>query len=145
MDRVDLEVLVVDDDALTRALVAETLAERGCRVRLAGSAQEAREALARARPDVLISDVGMPVEDGYALIRHVRGLAKEAGGDVPAIAFTAYVLADDRRHALACGFDAVVQKPLDASALLAAVLQAAGTTGRDPADTPPPGSPARDS
>jgi CheY-like chemotaxis protein len=140
----DLEVLVVDDDPVTLALVAEALMQRGWRVRVAGSVMAAREALADARPDVLISDVDMPVEDGYDLIRDVRRLGKPAG-DVPAIAFTAHLRPEDCEHALACGFDAVVQKPLDPGALAAAVRQAAGTVGREPEVTPAPDSPARDS
>jgi len=126
----DLEVLVVDDDPVTLALVAEALMQRGWRVRIAGSVMAAREALADARPDVLISDVDMPVEDGYDLIRRVRKLPVEAGGRTPAIACTGYSRAEDRARAMSAGFDAVVAKPVDLDLLVDTIAHVAGV--RDP-------------
>jgi signal transduction histidine kinase len=106
VDVAGLSVLVVDDDADARETIAVVLGQRGARVETAGSVQEALAAIDRARPDVLLSDIGMPGEDGYALIRRVRALPPERGGCVPAAALTAYAGAADRARVLAAGFQA---------------------------------------
>jgi signal transduction histidine kinase/CheY-like chemotaxis protein len=116
-----LHVLVVDDDADGRDLLAEILIECGTRVSVAGSAAEAITQFDRDRPDVLISDIGMPGEDGYALIKRVRARAPEAGGSVPAASLTAYAGPEDRRRALLAGFNMHVPKPVDPAELVAVV------------------------
>jgi CheY-like chemotaxis protein len=113
-----LKLLVVDDDPHTRTLLCEALEIRGAEVRVSASAREAAQALAAWRPHLLISDIGMPVEDGYELIRHVRDRAPEAGGRTPAIACTGHARAADRARAMGAGFDAVVEKPVDLELLV---------------------------
>jgi PAS domain S-box-containing protein len=106
-------VLVVDDDHDTREILAVMLARYGSEVRTAGSAAEAVETFRLWRPDVLVSDIGMPVEDGYALIGRIRGLAVEEGSDVPAIALTAFAAAQDKEKAIAAGFQKHLSKPVE--------------------------------
>jgi two-component system, chemotaxis family, CheB/CheR fusion protein len=116
-----LHVLVVEDDVDTGRMVGEVLGERGATVIHVESAAEALAAMARAIPDVLISDIGMPGEDGYELIRRVRTLPAEVGGHVPAIALTAFAREEDRQHALEAGFTVHVAKPIDPAALAGVV------------------------
>ncbi|WNG28992.1 PAS domain-containing protein [Cystobacter fuscus] len=117
-----LRVLLVDDEADTRELL-RTLLE-GCRARVetAGSAAEGLRALLQTRPHLLISDIGMPGEDGHAFIRKVRALPASEGGRIPAVALTAYARAEDRTRALLAGFKAHVPKPIERSELLAVIL-----------------------
>ena len=115
----DLQILVVDDEPDTRELLREGLEYCGAHVTLAGSAAEALESLQKNVPDVLISDIGMPVEDGYELIKQVRNLTKENGGRVPAIALTAYTRVEDRMHALRAGYHMHVPKPVELAELVA--------------------------
>ncbi|HEY6907886.1 MAG TPA: response regulator [Myxococcales bacterium] len=117
-----LDVLVVDDEADARDLVAAVLASCGASVRTAASVEEALAMLKQQRPDVLISDIGLPTEDGFALIRRVR----EYDRDVPAAALTAYAGPDDRRRALVAGFQAHVSKPVEPSELAQLVASLAG-------------------
>ncbi len=121
-----LRVLIVDDDADTLDVVKQLLEQAGAQVTAAGSAREALEAVERARPDVLVSDIGMPGEDGFALIRKVRGLGPGRGGDVPAAALTAYTQGEDRRKALLAGYQLYLPKPVDPLELTAAVAKLAG-------------------
>ncbi|HUL60881.1 MAG TPA: ATP-binding protein [Anaeromyxobacteraceae bacterium] len=121
-----LRVLVVDDDPDTLEVVGQVLAAAGAHVVPARSAGEALEAIEVSRPDVLVSDIGMPGEDGYALIRKVRGLAPEHGGRVPAAALTAYTHAEDRREALLAGYQLYLPKPIEPSELTAAIARLAG-------------------
>jgi signal transduction histidine kinase/CheY-like chemotaxis protein len=116
-----LHVLVVDDDADGRDMLAAILTEGGTRVSTASSVAEAIAQFDRDRPDVLISDIGMPGEDGYALIRKVRARPPEAGGSVPAASLTAYASTEDRRRALLAGFNMHVPKPIDPGELVAVV------------------------
>jgi CheY-like chemotaxis protein len=95
------------------------------------SAAEAVEAIERERFDVLVSDIGMPEEDGYSLIRKIRNLSNERGGNVPAIALTAYARPEDRVRALRSGFQMHIAKPVESSELIAAVANLAGRM-RDP-------------
>jgi CheY-like chemotaxis protein len=106
-------VLVVDDDHDTREILAVMLARYGTEVRSAGSAAEAVDIFGRWRPDVLVSDIGMPVEDGYALIKKIRTLPSEEGGDVPAIALTAFAAAQDKEKAIESGFQKHISKPVE--------------------------------
>jgi CheY-like chemotaxis protein len=138
-----LRVLVVDDDTATRDLLAEVLDALGAEVRVAACAPDARRALADQRPDVIVSDVSMPDEDGCELLRAIRRLPAAGGGRVPAIAFTAARDEAVRERALHCGFTAVLHKPLDVAALVAAIAQVADTAGRLPLETE--GPVARDS
>ena len=127
-----LHVLVVDDVHDTRELLAEVLTQQGARVSTAVSAREALDALG-GRPDVLISDIGMPGGDGYELIRRVRARPPVDGGAVPAVAVTAYARGEDVRQALAAGFQRHASKPIEPGALGAL---GAELTGRD---APPAG------
>jgi CheY-like chemotaxis protein len=93
----------------------------GAEVILAGSATEALEMIASELPDVLISDIGMPGDDGYNLIRRVRQLPVKSGGRVPAIALTAYARTEDRMQALRAGYQMHVPKPVELAELVAIV------------------------
>jgi CheY-like chemotaxis protein len=118
LPRSNLKLLIVDDDPTTLAMLAEALETRGACVRASASAREAQQTLAAWHPDLMISDVCMPRENGYELIRHVRDLPAEAGGSTPAIACTGYARAEDRARAMSAGFDAVVPKPVDLDLLM---------------------------
>jgi signal transduction histidine kinase len=119
-----LEVLVVDDDADSRELVELVLAQCGAKVRTAESAGEALALLERTPPDVIVSDIGLPKEDGYQFIRHVRALG-EPLRSIPALALTAFVRSEDRHKALSAGFQMHVAKPVEPAALCAAVARLA--------------------
>jgi PAS domain S-box-containing protein len=112
-----LRVLVVDDEPDAAELCSEVLRQAGATVATAGSVAEARAALARAVPDVLLSDIGLPHEDGYSFIEEVRA----GGAALPAIALTAYARAEDQRRSRESGFDEHVAKPIDPQALVAVV------------------------
>ena len=114
-------VLIVDDEADSRELISAVLAHAGADVETAGSAADAIGSLPRFRPHLVVSDIGMPVEDGYSLMRRVRALAQDEGGAVPAIALTAYRREEDRARALAAGFTAHIGKPVDPEDLVAAI------------------------
>jgi CheY-like chemotaxis protein/two-component sensor histidine kinase len=107
-----IRVLVVDDEPDARTLVEAVLRQYGAVVRAAGSAQEAFQEVRRWRPNVLVADIGMPVEDGYSLLRRVRALSASEGGSVPAAALTAYAQDEDRQRAFAAGFQEHVAKPV---------------------------------
>jgi len=118
-----LRVLIVDDDVGTRDAVAEVLTETGADVRVAGSANEAITAVEAFRPQLLLCDISMPGEDGYSLIGRVRKLGvARGGGDIPALALTALAGEDDRRMALAAGYQMHLAKPIDVDRLTRAVL-----------------------
>jgi CheY-like chemotaxis protein len=121
-------VLVVDDQADARESVTAVLEERGAHVVVVASAAEALEAIERYRPQVLVSDIGMPGEDGYELIRKVRALRPEEGGRIPAAALTAYARIEDRAQALQAGYQIHVPKPVDPAALIAVVARLAEAT-----------------
>jgi signal transduction histidine kinase/ActR/RegA family two-component response regulator len=121
-----LRVLAVDDEADTREMIRAVLEHCKMEVITAGSSSEALEAIAQSRPDVLISDLGMPGEDGYSLIAKVRALPPERGGQIPAAALTAYVRAEDRVKVLYSGFQLHVSKPIEPNELLAVVTNLAG-------------------
>jgi signal transduction histidine kinase/ActR/RegA family two-component response regulator len=132
----DVRILVVEDEEDTRDLVVTALAQCGAEVEAAGSVPEALAAFDRARPDVLVSDIGFPVEDGYSLIRKVRARETGHGGQVPAAALTAYARAEDRREALEAGFDTHLAKPVDPAELIATVARLASLAGPSPAAPP---------
>jgi CheY-like chemotaxis protein len=106
--------------------VARLRAQAGAEVVAAGSAEEALEKLQRQPPDVLLSDIAMPGQDGYDLIRAVRALAPEKGGKVPAAALTAFTQGDKRREALQAGYQLWLAKPIEPAALTEAVARPAG-------------------
>ncbi|TMB52051.1 MAG: response regulator, partial [Deltaproteobacteria bacterium] len=119
-----LHVLVVDDDPGSNAVVSAVLASRGVEVRTASSTPEALEIARRWTPHVLVSDIAMPGEDGYALLEKLRARERDLG-HVPAIALTAYTGTAERLRLLAAGFETHLAKPFDPSELAAAVEEAA--------------------
>jgi PAS domain S-box-containing protein len=121
-----LKVLVVDDEADARTLLRRLLEDCGAIVTTAASAAEALERLVVERPDVLISDIGMPGEDGYSLIRRVRALGPENSGNIPAVALTAYAGSEDRTRSILAGFQMHIAKPVEPTELLAVVASVAG-------------------
>jgi signal transduction histidine kinase len=120
-----VSVLLVDDDLDSRGFVCQLLENHGATVATSASTLEAVERFKHVRPDVLVSDIGMPDEDGYALIRQVRALASHEGGNTPAVALTAYVRAQDANAALAAGYQRHVRKPVVVSELITAVAELA--------------------
>jgi PAS domain S-box-containing protein len=114
-------VLVVDDEPDARDLLAQILGQAGADVIVVASADEALETLRRWRPDVLVSDIGMPGDDGYVLVRKVRALGSDAGGQVRALALTAYARSEDRALALEAGFNTHIAKPVDPLELTALI------------------------
>ena len=121
-------VLVVDDEADSRDLMQRLLEECGAIVTAAISAEDALRQLAASRPDVLISDIGMPGEDGYTLVGRIRALDDEHGGNIPAVALTAYARTEDRARSKDAGFQRHVAKPVEPAELIAAVATLVGTT-----------------
>jgi CheY-like chemotaxis protein len=120
-----LSIVVVDDAPDSRELVKRLLQGGGAQVSVAATAQEALDLVEAQRPDLLISDIGMPDEDGYALIRKLRARPAPHGGDTVAIALTAYARAEDRATALRAGFQYHVSKPIEPLELFAVVALAA--------------------
>ena len=116
-----LRVLVVDDEIDARSLLTTMLERCGAQVVAVGSAREGLESVESWKPDVLIADIGMPVEDGYGLIKKVRALPKERGGQTPALALTAYARTEDRVRALSEGYQVHLAKPVDRFELAAVV------------------------
>jgi PAS domain S-box-containing protein len=116
-----LKVLVVDDEADTRELLKFGISQCGALVTTASSAKDALEMLDQERPEILISDIGMPDEDGYELIRKVRALPVEKGGAIPAIALTAYARTEDRMRVLRAGYQMHVPKPVEFAELIAII------------------------
>lgn len=125
-----IRVLVVDDEADTLDMIVTLIEERGAIVKGVASAAAALEELERSVPDVLVSDIGLPGEDGYALIRKVRLLEAERGGHVPAVALTAYAGEEISARARLAGFQMHVAKPVEPSELIAIIAGLA--RGKDP-------------
>ncbi|HUE82823.1 MAG TPA: ATP-binding protein [Pyrinomonadaceae bacterium] len=117
-----LRVLVVDDERDTRELVAALMTTCGAEAVSVGSATEALDQMERQRFDLLISDIGMPEMNGYDLIARIRQLAEEQGGRTPAVALTAYAGIDDRKRALAAGYEMHIPKPFVAAELISAAI-----------------------
>jgi two-component system CheB/CheR fusion protein len=124
-----IRVLVVDDEPNTRGVFAEMLQSAGAETRMASSAREGFALLQRFKPDVLVSDIAMPGEDGYSLIRRIRALSPSEGGITPAIAVTAYAGADDAERALSEDFQAHLAKPLEAHRLFELIRKLVGAKG----------------
>jgi PAS domain S-box-containing protein len=125
-----LKVLVVDDEPDTREILQRLLESCDAQVLVAASAREALALLLQEKPHVLVSDIGMPQEDGYWLIQQVRSLAPEEGGSIPALALTALARSEDRIRALRAGFQAHTAKPVETAELAYLVAGLAGRTGR---------------
>ncbi|MGJ5633621.1 hybrid sensor histidine kinase/response regulator [Nostoc sp. CALU 1950] len=117
-----LQTLLVDDDKDSREFIAFVLEQYGAQVTEADSAGEALSNLMQAKFDLLISDIGMPDMDGYTLIRQIRKQSPNQGGEIPAIAVTAYAGETDRQQALAAGFQQHISKPIELEVLIQAIL-----------------------
>jgi len=118
LDLSGIKILLVDDEPDTRDLVAFILEQQGAQVTVATSAHEALFILPQAKPDILLSDIGMPDMNGYMLIQQVRQLAPEQGGRIPAIALTAYAGDINQQQALAAGFQKHIAKPIEPEKLI---------------------------
>ena len=116
-----LSLLLVDDEADVRSAVSRLLEQAGARVVALESGEAIDAALRAHRPDLLLLDIGMPLEDGYALMRRVRRLSADAGGATPAISLTAHARNEDRARALDAGFDDHLPKPIEVATLVAVV------------------------
>jgi signal transduction histidine kinase/CheY-like chemotaxis protein len=125
-----LRVLVVDDETDARDILTHVLQGYGMETESAASAFEALSKVESYRPDVIISDVGMPGEDGYWLMTQIRALSSDQGGETPAIALTAYGSAEDRARALSSGYHLHLPKPAEAPALAKAIAVATGRAGK---------------
>lgn len=123
-----VRVLVVDDETDARELAAMVLIAAGAEVQEASSAPEALRSLQRLRPDVMVSDIGMPGQDGHSLMRAIRDLPPPFGA-IRAMAVTAFARTEDRHRSLDAGFDIHVVKPVDPTSLVGAVAR---LVGRDP-------------
>ena len=121
-----LRVLLVDDEAEAREIISTVIGRTGAEVQTCISASDALSKLAEWRPDVILSDIAMPEEDGYSFIGKVRSLPREKGGETPAAALTAYARDEDRVQALAAGYQMHIAKPIGASQLVNMVAKLAG-------------------
>jgi CheY-like chemotaxis protein len=119
----DARILVVEDARAMRDALVYLLSRQGADVRGAGSAAQAMTVFAEFRPELLICDISMPIEDGYRLLARIRALGPERGSDVPAVALTGLVGDDDRRRALAAGFQTHLVKPVDIDRLVAVLAE----------------------
>jgi CheY-like chemotaxis protein len=128
VDLAGVKVVVVDDQPDARELVVRVLSECGAEVTATADADSTLRAIVHVRPDVLISDIGMPVVDGYELLRKIRALGGAQGGLLPAVALTAFARSEDRTRALRAGFLMHLAKPVDASELVACVATIVGRT-----------------
>ncbi len=113
-----VKILIVDDEADAREMLQLVLTRYGAQIEIAGNAEQALEILEQFRPDILLSDIGMPGSDGYSLIESVRALSTECGGHTPAVALTAYARNEDRARALEAGFQNHLTKPIVPSKLV---------------------------
>ena len=127
-----MRALVVEDDADARELIALIIKMGGAEVRTAISAAEALADCDEWRPDILIADIGMPVEDGYTMMKKLRSRENELGGHIPAIALTAYGRREDRLRALSAGYEYHVPKPVDPEELLTVVASLINRIGKYP-------------
>jgi PAS domain S-box-containing protein len=120
-----LRVLIVDDEPDARDMLDLLLRQCDADVRVTATVSDALEAIVRWKPDVMVSDIGMPVEDGYALINKVRSLKPELGGDTPAVALTGYASPEDRQRLLASGYQAHLTKPVEINDLVKEIVRLA--------------------
>jgi CheY-like chemotaxis protein len=136
-----LRVLVVDDEPDTRGLLHFVIGQCEARVTTASSVREALGAIESGTFDVIVSDVGMPDEDGHSLIRKVRALPPSRGGLTPALALTAYARGEDRTAAFRAGFDMHLAKPIDPTELLAVIARLVSRNGDRGSDARDAGGP----
>jgi CheY-like chemotaxis protein len=122
----DVHVLIVDDDSDCRDVLAHLLSVAGARFSMAHSARSALDSLDRELPDVVVSDIGMPGEDGFALIKQIRARSGPRGGKLPVVALTAYARSEDRSSALRAGFNAHVAKPIQSTELITVIASLCG-------------------
>jgi signal transduction histidine kinase/ActR/RegA family two-component response regulator len=120
-----LRVLIVDDEQDARMLVSAVLGDRGAETYLAQSAAEAIDKVITVKPDVIVSDIGMPETDGYTMLRRIRSMPDHHGGSTPAVALTAFAREEDAQRAFAAGFQMFVAKPIDPMGLAVAVAHLA--------------------
>jgi CheY-like chemotaxis protein len=113
----------VDDEPATRDMLSQILCHAGAEVEVAESVLAVRQILSRWKPNLIISDIGMPMEDGYALMRFVRSLHPDDGGTMPAIALTAYTREQDRQAALQAGYQKYLAKPVAPGDLIKAIAE----------------------
>jgi signal transduction histidine kinase/DNA-binding response OmpR family regulator len=125
-----LRVLVVDDEEDSRDLIMVVLTGCGAEVKSVATVPAALSELERWNPDLLISDIGLPFEDGYSLIKKVRAHESTRHSSIPAVALTAYASVEDRLRALAAGFQMHIKKPLEPSELIAVVATLAGRSAK---------------
>jgi CheY-like chemotaxis protein len=121
----DVKVLLVDNDADTLQILSVMLAESNAEVQTASSVSQAMKVLEWYDPDVVVSDLAMPGEDGYSLIRKLRELEATTGTETPVIALTSYVRIEDRARALSAGFDMFVPKPVQPAELITTIANLA--------------------
>jgi CheY-like chemotaxis protein/two-component sensor histidine kinase len=121
-----LKVLIVDDEPDARELIKSVLTDACAEAFTASSADEGLELVKSLRPDVIVSDIGMPERDGYQFIRDVRSLRPDQGGRTPAIALTAFARSEDRTRAMLAGYQVHVAKPIDPQELVATIMSQTG-------------------
>jgi signal transduction histidine kinase/CheY-like chemotaxis protein len=126
----NVDILVVDDEPDARDLLTQLLGGYGAMVRAARSVREAIDLFEASKPDLLISDIGMPEMDGYALIRVIRQKARAEGGEIPAIALTAFARSEDRMRAMIAGYNLHLAKPIEPTELVVAAASLAARTGK---------------
>ncbi len=117
---------MVEDDPDARELVTAVLEQAGANVQSEDCAAKGFDAVSSFRPQLLVSDIAMPDEDGYSLVRRIRALEAEKGGEIPCIAVTAFTGPEDRKRALAAGFNKHIGKPVDPAYLVATIGDLAG-------------------
>ena len=120
-----VRVLLVEDDPDSREVLEVVFRDAGMIVDSASSVAEAFEALVANRPDVIVSDIGMPFENGYSFLRNLRQVLQEEGGTIPALAVTGFTRPEDRERAFAAGFSAHLPKPIDPNHVLGALADLA--------------------
>ncbi|HKP11657.1 MAG TPA: ATP-binding protein, partial [Blastocatellia bacterium] len=126
----EVRVLVVDDESDAREMLHVILSQCGAEVRTAATSSEALEVLRQWQPEVLVSDIGMPDEDGYSLISKVRTLEPECGGRIPAVALTGYGGPEDRLRLLSAGYQVHMTKPVELIELASAIADLVGRNGK---------------
>ena len=126
-----VRVLIVDDDVDSREVIAALLALRGAEAKSAGTVREALEVLTSWKPDVLVSDIGMPEQDGYDLIRELRSRERRDGGQIPAIALTGYAGLEEGERAISSGYQMHLGKPVEPNNLVRIIASFGSTNGRD--------------
>lgn len=128
-DRLDgMHILIVEDDPDSRDMITLLLTTAGATVTSASTAEEGMSLLQKRRPNVIVSDIGLPGEDGYSFIRRVRNFEKSMGGSIPALALTAYAKPETRWQALDAGFQLYASKPVETSQLLKSIAKLGGRT-----------------